>query len=66
MKMVRRRKSEQLFGVGIASDALLNISCNWGGLAKWAAIVYPFVCPAANCGHNPFEYLREVFPHLPG
>ena len=33
--------------------------------AKWAAIVYPFACPAANCGHNPFEYLRDVLQRLP-
>lgn len=33
--------------------------------AKWAAIIYSFFCSAANCGHNPFEYLRDVLQRLP-
>jgi len=33
--------------------------------AKWAAVLYSLISSAANCGHNPYEYLRDVLQHLP-
>lgn len=33
--------------------------------AKWAAVLYSLISSAANCGHNPFEYLRDVLQRLP-
>ena len=33
--------------------------------AHWAATIYSLVASAANCGHNPFEYLKDVLQRLP-
>ncbi len=33
--------------------------------AKWAAIIYSLLSSAANCGHNPSEYLKDVLLRLP-
>ncbi len=33
--------------------------------ARWAATIYSLVASAANCGHNPFEYLKDVLQRLP-
>jgi len=33
--------------------------------AKWAAIIYSLLASAANCGHNPSEYLKDVLMRLP-
>lgn len=33
--------------------------------AKWAAVLYSLISSAANCGHNPYEYLRDVLQRLP-
>ena len=33
--------------------------------ANWAATVYSLVASAVNCGHNPFEYLKDVLQRLP-
>lgn len=33
--------------------------------AEWAAIIYTLLSSAANCGHNPLEYLKDVLLRLP-
>ncbi|GJL61346.1 MAG: transposase [Nitrospirales bacterium] len=33
--------------------------------AEWAAIIYSLVSSAANCGHNPSEYLKDILLRLP-
>lgn len=33
--------------------------------AEWAAIIYTLLSSAANCGHNPSEYLRDILLRLP-
>jgi hypothetical protein len=33
--------------------------------ARWAAIIYSLVSSAANCGHNPLEYFKDVLQRLP-
>ncbi|MCB0517899.1 MAG: transposase domain-containing protein [Lewinellaceae bacterium] len=33
--------------------------------AKRAAILHTLISSAANCGHNPFEYLRVVLQCVP-
>lgn len=33
--------------------------------AEWAAIIYSLLASAANCGHNPAEYLKDVLLRLP-
>ncbi len=33
--------------------------------AEWAAIIYTLLSSAANCGHNPSEYLKDILLRLP-
>lgn len=33
--------------------------------AGWAAVIYSLLSSASNCGHNPFEYLKDVLQRLP-
>ena len=33
--------------------------------AEWAAILYSLLSSAANCGHNPSEYLKDILLRLP-
>lgn len=33
--------------------------------AEWAAIIYSLLASAANCGHNPAEYLKDILLRLP-
>lgn len=33
--------------------------------AGWAAIIYSLLSSASSCGHNPFEYLKDVLQRLP-
>jgi transposase len=33
--------------------------------AQWAAILYSLLSSAANCGHNPSEYLKDILMRLP-
>ena len=33
--------------------------------AEWAAIIYTLLSSAANCGHNPSKYLKDVLLRLP-
>lgn len=33
--------------------------------AEWAAILYTLLSSAANCGHNPSEYLKDILLRLP-
>jgi len=33
--------------------------------AEWAAIIYSLLSSAANCGHNPSQYLKDVLLRLP-
>lgn len=33
--------------------------------AEWAAIIYSLLASAANCGHNPSEYLKDILLRLP-
>lgn len=33
--------------------------------AEWAAILYTLLASAANCGHNPEHYLKDVLMRLP-
>lgn len=33
--------------------------------AEWAAILYSLLSSAANCGHNPSDYLKDVLLRLP-
>lgn len=33
--------------------------------AEWAAIIYSLLASAANCGHHPSEYLKDILLRLP-
>ena len=33
--------------------------------ARWAAMIYTLVASAANAGHNPYEYLKDLLTRLP-
>lgn len=33
--------------------------------AEWAAIIYSLLASAANCGHNPSQYLKDILLRLP-
>lgn len=57
----------------LVGNAILLVAPCWNNYlfagshegAKWAAVLYSLISSAANCGHNPFEYLRDVLQRLP-